>query len=151
MPLWSVKFDHKNGENRVCRQCGDTYHTMKPIWICKKCRNENQKPINAAQRALVGKKENYPFDNKGNQAGARFHRIQRDLRKAWKEYEETGDRSIINQHYEKQLKEIQENGIWEWIWDRRDDASKKEAKEKTRTQTIKEHPSTKDINFDDYE
>lgn len=144
--LWSKKFDKINGENRVCKQCSDTYHTMKPIWICRKCTNANQRPIEARKRALKGKKENYPFDNKGNESGARFHRIQRELRAAWKEYDKTGDRSVITKHYDKQMKEIKDNGIWKWIWDRRDDISKKENKLKTANMTVKEWPDTRNWN-----
>jgi hypothetical protein len=41
------------------------------------------------------------------------------------------------------LKEIHDNGIWEWIWDRRDDASKKENNQKTRNMINKELPDTR--------
>ena len=37
MSLWKVKFDHKNGEQRECKECGASFHTMKPRhrWINK--------------------------------------------------------------------------------------------------------------------
>jgi len=121
--LWSRKFDYNNGEQRVCKECGDTYHTMKPRWLCTKCVNAKQKIVETKKRARTPKKEQYPFDNKGNEAGARFCSIRTAMSKAWREYEKTGDKSIVIAHYDKQLKEIHENGIWEWIWDRRDDAT----------------------------
>lgn len=141
--LWSVKFDHKNGETRVCRKCGETFHAKKPIWKCTKCVNKDQKVIETAKRARTPKKEHYPFDNKGTESSNRFCRIRTQLSNAWKEYNKTGDRNVITTHYDKQLKEIKENGIWEWIWDRRDDQSKKENKIKTANMTRKEYPDTR--------
>ena len=141
--LWARKFDKKNGEIRQCKQCGETYHAMKPRWLCKKCVNAKQRPIEEAKRARTPKKENYPFDNKGNEAGNRFCSIRTALSNAWKEYRKTGDRSVITAHYDKQLKEIKGNGIWQWIWDRRDDQTKKENKPKTASMTRKEWPDTR--------
>ena len=141
--LWARKFDKVNGEQRQCKGCGETFHTMKPRWLCRMCVNAKQRPIETAKRALKGKKETYPFDNRNNEAGARFHKIQKALREAWKEYDKTGDKSVIIAHYEKQLKEIHENGIWQWIWDRRDDESKRENKLKTASMTRKEYPDTR--------
>ena len=34
MGLWNVKFDHKNGETRVCKGCGASFHTMRPKHSC---------------------------------------------------------------------------------------------------------------------
>jgi hypothetical protein len=141
--LWSVKFDHKNGETRQCKVCGETFHAKKPIWKCTKCVNASQRVIEEVKRAKYPKKDTYPFDTRTNEAGSRFCRIQRELRKAWIEFEKTGDKTHVIQHYEKQLKEIHENGIWQWIWDRRDDASKKENKLKTASMTRKEYPDTR--------
>jgi hypothetical protein len=141
--LWARKFDRKNGEIRECKTCGATFHAKKPIWKCTKCINAAQKIIETAKRARTPKKEFYPFDNKGNEAGARFCTIRTALSKAWKEYRKTGDRSIITAHYDKQLQEIKDNGIWQWIWDRRDDQSKKENKPKTASMTIKDWPDTR--------
>ena len=141
--LWANKFDYKNGENRVCKQCGKTYLAKKPRWLCTKCINANQRPIEEAKRALKGHKENYPFDTRGNQASARFLSIRTSLSRAWKKYNQTGDKGYIIAHYEKQLQDIKDNGIWEWIWDRRDDASKRENNPKSREMTRKEYPDTR--------
>jgi hypothetical protein len=141
--LWSVKFDHVNGEMRKCKGCGEQYHAKKPRWLCTNCVNAKQRPIEEAKRARTPKKEQYPFDTKGNEAANRFCKIRTALSNAWKEYNKTGDKSVILAHYDKQLKEIHDNGIWEWIWDRRDDASKKENKLKTASMTRKDYPDTR--------
>jgi hypothetical protein len=141
--LWANKFDYKNGEQRVCKQCGDTYHAMKPRWICQKCINANQKPREEAKRALRGIKENYPFNTRTNEADKRFNSIRTALSRAWKQYNKTGDKSVITQHYDKQLKEIEDNGIMTWIFDRRDEASLRENNVKTASMTRKEYPDTR--------
>ncbi len=52
----------------------------------------------------------------------------------------TGDKSVIIAHYDKQLKEIEENGILEWILDRRADTDKRE---RSRNMIRKEYPDTR--------
>ena len=141
--LWSRKFDRKNGEDRKCNYCGDTFHAKKPIWKCTKCVNAAQKIIEQKKRARTPKKEQYPFDNYGNEAGRRFCTIRTALSNAWKEYKKTGDKSYVIAHYDKQLKEIKDNGIWQWIWDRKDEATLKENKPKTRNMINKEVPDTR--------
>jgi hypothetical protein len=141
--LWAKKFDYKNGETRQCKECGETYHAKKPRWLCTKCVNAKQRPIEQAKRAKTPNKEQYPFDTKGNEAANRFCKIRTALSKAWKEYQKTGDKSVVIAHYNNQLKEIHDNGIWQWIWDRRDDASKKENKLRTRNVIKKEYPDTR--------
>jgi hypothetical protein len=118
--MFKKPFNRTIGEERVCKHCNTSFYTFKPRYSCNACLNAKQKIIETKKRAKYAKKENYPFNTKTNEAGARFHRIQRELRKAWIEFEKTGDRSIITQHYDKQLKEIEENGILKWILDRRD-------------------------------
>ena len=141
--LWSRKFDHKNGEDRVCKQCGETFHAVKPTNKCRLCINKAQRVIETVKRAKYPLKKPYPFNTKTNEAGARFHRIQRELRQAWQEYDKTGDKSLVVAHYEKQLNEIAENGILTWIYDRRCDAAKKENKPKTANMTRKDYPDTR--------
>lgn len=141
--LWANRFDRVNGETRVCKQCGETYLAKKPRWLCQKCINANQRPIEEAKRALKGHKELYPFNTRTNAADKRFNSIRTALSNAWKEYNKTGDKSVVIAHYEKQLQEIKDNGIWEWIWDRRDDASKKQNNIKSREMIKKEVPDTR--------
>ena len=141
--MFKKPFNKKVGETRECKHCGNEFFTLKPIWKCTKCTNASQRIVEERKRALKGKKEQYPFNNYNNEAGARFHRIQKELRKAWSEFENTGDKSYVIAHYEKQLEEIKENGIWQWIWDRRDDISKKSSKPKTANMTKKDYPDTR--------
>jgi hypothetical protein len=141
--LWNKKFDKKNGEKRECRTCGTTFHAKKPIWKCTKCVNASQRIIEEAKRAKYPKKDRYPFNNRTNEAGSRFCSIRTALSNAWKEYKKTGDRNVITAHYDKQLKEIQENGIMHWILDRRDIETLRENKLKTRNVITKELPDTR--------
>ena len=143
--MFKKPFNRKVGETRQCKHCGDTFHAKKPIWKCTKCVNAAQKIIEAKKRARTPKKENYPFDNYTNKAFERFCSIRKELRKAWIEFEKTGDRSIITAHYDKQIKEIKENGIMEWILDRRTTTSKKELypNAKTRNMIKTDYPDTR--------
>jgi hypothetical protein len=141
--LWSVKFDYKNGEDRTCKECNEPFHTMKPTYICTICRNKKQKVIQLKLRETKGRKAYYPFDNKGTESSNRFCRIRTQLSNAWKEYDKTGDKSVVIAHYDKQLKEIHENGIWEWIWDRRDDETIKGRSIKSKEMIRKDLPDTR--------
>ena len=141
--LWNRKFDRKNGETRECKHCGATFHAKKPIWKCTKCINKAQKVIEEAKRARYPKKDRYPFDNYTNEVGNRFCKIRTALSNAWKEYNKTGDKSVITAHYDKQLKEIKDNGILTWIYDRRDAETLKENKLKSRNVINKELPDTR--------
>ena len=143
MALWNTKFDHVNGEQRECKICGVSFHTIKPRYTCNQCVNANQKIIETKKRSKYAKKENYPFDTKTHEAGRRFCSIRTATSNAWKQYNKTGDRSIITKHYDKQLKEIQENGIMTWILDRRCLQAQSEKHVKTKGMIRKEHPDTR--------
>ena len=142
--LWNKKFDHTNGETRQCKECGISFHTMKPRYSCNPCLNAKQKIIEQRKRSKYEKKAVYPFDTRTHAAGRRFCSIRTAISKAWKEYNKTGDRSIITQHYDKQLKEIEENGILKWILDRRDKESNEAKQSKSRKNIIKDYPSHHD-------
>jgi hypothetical protein len=141
--LWARKFDYQNGETRECKKCNESFYTKKPIWRCPKCFNAEQKVIQGKIRKERGLKPYYPFDNQGTEASNRFSSIRSAMSKAWKEYEKTGDKSVVIAHYDKQLKEIEENGIWQWIWDRRDDETIKGRTIRSREQIKKELPDTR--------
>ena len=108
--LWSKKFNYKDGEDRVCKECGDTYHTMKPRWICTKCVNANQRIIEEAKRANYKSKIRYPYhsDNRGWQGSAKQHFLNIRTRnsKAWK-----GGREALTAFYSEIFEEIQSNSL----------------------------------------
>jgi hypothetical protein len=143
--MFKKPFNRSVGETRECKYCGDTFHAKKPIWKCQTCVNAAQKIIEQKKRARTPKKENYPFDNYTNKAFERFCSIRKELRKAWIEFEKTGDRSIITAHYDKQIKEIKENGIMEWILDRRTPEAKRENNPNLRSRNMiaKDLPDTR--------
>jgi hypothetical protein len=142
--MFKKPFNRTIGEERKCKVCDIAFHTFKPVYTCQPCQNKKQKIIEQKKRALYQKKDNYPFDNRTNEAGSRFHRIQKELRKAWIEFKKTGDKSIITQHYDKQIKEIEENGILKWIIDRRDAETNKAKIIKSRNHIQKDYPNHHD-------
>ena len=141
--MFKKPFNRKTGEQRECKYCGDTFHAKKPIWKCQTCVNAAQKIIETKKRAKYPKKDKYPFDTRTNAADKRFLSIRTRLSNAWKKYNQTGDKSYVNAHYEKQIKEIKENGIMQWIFDRRDEATLKANKPKSRNMTKTEYPDTR--------
>ena len=144
MSLWKVKFNHKDGEIRVCKHCSVSFHTMKPRYRCNACLNAKQKIVERKKRAKYEKKVQYPFSNRTSEASNRFCSIRTRLSNAWKEYKETGDRSIITQHYEKQFKEIEQLGILKWIMDRRDKETADNKQSKSRSNIQKDYPNHHD-------
>jgi hypothetical protein len=153
MSLWKVKFNHKDGETRRCKLCDKDFHATRPVWRCKKCtakvnfetaKNKYGKDLMPTGKwAGLPPKKPYPFDNRSSEASNRFCTIRTALSNAWKEYNKTGDKSVILAHYNKQLKEIEENGIMTWILDRRSDDAKKELQVKSKKQTNIEFPDTR--------
>lgn len=153
MPLWSVKFDHENGENRKCKLCGNDFHATKAVWRCKPCigkiNHQTAKDkygegiIPTGKWAGMPVKKPYPFDNRSSEASNRFCTIRTALSNAWKEYQKTGDKSVVIAHYNKQLKEIEENGIMEWIKDRRSDDMRKETQLKSKNMIRNDYPDTR--------
>jgi hypothetical protein len=143
--MFKKPFNRKLGEDRICKECGDSFHAKKPIWKCIKCVNKAQRVIEERKRALYKKKDPYPFDTRTNLATNRFCSIRTRLSKAWKEYYKTGDKSVITAHYDRQIEEIKGNGIMEWILDRRSVDAKKEMKPNIKSNNIikTEYPDTR--------
>jgi rubredoxin len=142
--LWNRKFDYTNGETRQCKGCDTTFHTYKPRWRCRNCANEKQRVAETIKRSKYQKKDTYPFNNKTNEAGNRFCSIRTAISNAWKEYKKTGDKSVITQHYDKQIKEIEENGIMIWILDRRDKETLNAKKVKSKKNIQRDYPNHHD-------
>ena len=151
--MFKKPFNSKVGETRECKLCGEQFHTMRPVWRCKPCIGkvnfESAKKkyppgiIPTGKWAGMKPKEKYPFDNRTSEANNRFAKIRARLRKAWK-----GGREELTKHYDNQLNEIEENGILEWILDRRADSDKTNIDVKSITKINKEYPNTRDMPYD---
>lgn len=144
--MYKKQFNRTIGETRQCKTCSNEFHTNRPIWYCNRCVTERSK-ISQKQRAGEGNvktgkfagmapKKPYPFDTRSNKALSRFRRIKRELNKC-------NTKEERRLHYAKQLKEIEENGILEWIMDRRDDETAKERKAKSKSRTRIDYPNTR--------
>jgi len=142
--MFKKPFNKTIGENRECKKCGLQFHTFKPRYTCNACLNVAQKVIEQKKRDKYQKKPTYPFNVKGGKAASRFCSIRTAISKAWREYKKTGNRDVMAQHYDKQLKEIEENGILKWIIDRRDKESLNDKKVKSKTNIQKDYPSYHD-------
>jgi tRNA G26 N,N-dimethylase Trm1 len=143
--MFKKPFNRSVGETRECKYCGNTFHAKKPIWKCQTCVNAAQKIIEQMKRAQYAKKDRYPFDTRTPAADKRFNSIRTALSNAWKEYNRTGDKSYVTNHYDKQIKEIKDNGIMEWILDRRTPEAKRENNPNLRSRNMiaKDLPDTR--------
>lgn len=143
--MFKKKFDRLNGEIRHCKMCDKDFHTMKPTWHCMPCtskkiyesavKKHGEGVIPTGKYAGQPKKKPYPFSTKRGKVEqlGRFRDIRRALNKC-----ETKEQR--REHYAKQLEEIKTNGIWEWIWDRRDDETAKKSGTKSKTFIDKHYP-----------
>lgn len=138
--MFKKPFNREVGELRNCKKCGVEYYTYKPVWQCNKCACNQTREV--TKRNFL-KKDNYPFNDKElygkHGATKRFTEIRQRLNKCKTREEKTA-------HYDKQLKEIEENGVLKWILDNRSEYKKK----KLNVINVKEYPNTKNINYDDY-
>lgn len=144
--MFKKPFNKVEGETRVCKGCNDEFHTRKPVWFCRHCLNEKSKKL---QRLKAGDgnvttgrfkgmapKKPYPFDTRSNKPLSRFRRIKRELNKC-------NTKEERRLHYQKQLEEIKLNGVWDWIFDRRDDETANERVIKSRNRTRTDFPDTR--------
>lgn len=136
-------FNKKDGETRKCKICGIEFHTFKPLFQCRKCiarkvydnarERHGEGIIPTGKFAGLPHKKKYPFDTRSFENRKRFDRIKRELNKC-----NTAEER--RQHYAKQLDEIQRNGVWEWILDRRDMGTVNETKSKSKKKTQMDYP-----------
>lgn len=126
-------------QDRICRYCGNPFHAIRATWRCNPCTLTLQKNVIESNRKP--KKDPYPFNSKGGEAKSRFRRIYRELNKC-------NTREELTAHYDKMFKEIKENGIMQWIVDRRDDETLKENQSKSVKRIRTEYPDTRQLNID---
>jgi hypothetical protein len=138
MALWSVKFDHKNGENRVCKECNASFHTMKPRHRCNACINQKQKVIEGKKRSKYERKEPYPYQGPNHNYHTRFYPLRAKLhsirvRQEWKEY------------FKEKLDEIlNDEVLMKWINDRRDKETAEAKQIKSKKSIQRDYPNTHD-------
>ena len=137
MALWNTKFDHKNGENRVCKECGISFHTIKPRYSCNACLNAKQKIIETRKRSKYEKKVPYPYQGPNHNYHQRFYPLRAKLhkmkvREEWKEY------------FKERLNEIFNDAVlMKWINDRRDLETKNAKVARSKKVIQKDYPDTR--------
>jgi hypothetical protein len=138
MALWNVKFDHTNGENRVCKICDATFHTMKPRHRCNACVNAKQKIVEQKKRSKYERKEPYPYCGPNHNYHHRFYPLRAKLHKMkirveWQEY------------LKAKLDEIFGDAVlMKWINDRRDKETAEAKQSKSKTNIQKDYPNMHD-------
>lgn len=136
MGLWNVKFDHKNGEQRVCKGCGASFHTPKPRWSCNACVNAKQKVIETNKRSKYERKEPYPYQGPNHDYHTRFYPLRVKLhkmkvREEWQKY------------FKLKLDEIFNDAVlMKWINDRRDKETLQAKQSKSKSNITKDYPNT---------
>jgi hypothetical protein len=136
--LWNKKFDHTNGEQRQCKTCDATFHTMKPRYSCNACINAKQKKYESRRRKEYEKKVPYPYQGKNHNYKQRFEPLKRILHKMkerveWQEY------------FKVKLDEIFNDVIlMKWINDRRDKETAESKQSKSKSNITKDYPSYHD-------
>lgn len=138
MSLWKVKFDHKNGEQRVCKGCGASFHTPKPRWRCNVCLNAAQKIIETNKRSKYERKEPYPYQGPNHDYHTRFYPLRVKLhklkvREEWQAY------------FKEKLDEILNDAVlMKWINDRRDKETAEAKQIKSKKSIQRDYPNTHD-------
>ena len=138
MGLWNVKFDHANGEQRVCKGCGVSFHTMKPRYSCNVCLNAKQRIIETKKRSKYEKKQAYPHQGKNHDYNQRFRPLRAKLHKM-------RDRIEWQEYFKTKLDEIfADELLMKWINDRRDKETLEAKKIKSKKTITKDYPNTHD-------
>jgi hypothetical protein len=136
--LWSVKFDHKNGELRKCKTCDTEFHAKKPIWRCNPCVNQAQKVIEGKKRSKYERKEPYPYQGPNHNYHSRFYPLRAKLHKMkvrdeWQAY------------FKEKLDEILNDAVlMKWINDRRDKETAETKQSKSKKSIQRDYPNTHD-------
>ena len=145
--MFKKPFDKANGEIRNCKMCQLDFHSMKPVWFCPKCQVIKQTAIRQRKLAegVIELKAPYPYvkikDGKREYIG-RFKKMQTKLnrmhaRDEWKQF------------FKQRLEEIfNDEVLMKWIFDRRDNETKKAKQTKSKTKTNKEYPDLRGIQID---
>ena len=138
MSLWKVKFDHKNGEQRVCKGCGASFHTPKPRWSCNACVNAKQKVIETNKRSRYERKQPYPYQGPKHDYHTRFYPLRAKLHKI-------KVRSEWQEYFKEKLDEILKDAVlMKWINDRRDKETAEAKKVKSKSNITKDYPNHHD-------
>ena len=136
--LWSRKFDYANGEQRICKHCGISFHTIKPRYSCNACLNAKQRIIETAKRAKYEKKVPYPYQGKNHNYKQRFDPLKRVLHKM-------KERSEWQAYFKIKLDEILNDAVlMKWINDRRDKETAEAKKIKSKSNIAKDYPNHHD-------
>jgi len=136
--LWNKKFDHTNGETRICKECGVSFHTMKPRYSCNACLNTKQKVIEQKKRGKYERKVPYPYQGPNHNYHTRFYPLRSKLHKM-------KERQEWQEYYKTKLDEIMNDAVlMKWINDRRDKETAEAKQSKSRKTITKDYPNTHD-------
>jgi len=135
--LWSVKFDHENGETRKCKVCDKDFHATKPVWRCMACINAAQKIVEGKKRAKYERKQPYPYQGPNHDYHSRFYPLRAKLHKM-------KTRDEWQAYFKIRLDEVfNDIVLMKWINDRRDKETAETKQSKSRNVIKKEFPDTR--------
>lgn len=138
MSLWKVKFDHKNGETRVCKECSASFYTKKPRHSCNTCLNIKQKVIEQNKRSKYERKQPYPYQGPNHDYHQRFYPLRVKLHKI-------KVRSEWQKYFKEKLDEILNDAVlMKWINDRRDKETAEAKQVKSKRNITKDYPNHHD-------
>ena len=136
--MFKKPFNRRIGETRECKECGASFHTMKPKWSCNVCTNAKQKVIETRKRSRYEKKIPYPYQGPNHNYFQRFYPLRRKLHKMkvrveWQAY------------FKEKLDEIMQDKIlMKWINDRRDIETLEGKQAKSKRNIQRDYPNTHD-------